>query len=54
MDFDAFLEDVKKKVRAKKVKKLTRGSLKDRIESVLFDDKCTAIPQSDNGRKIYK
>lgn len=54
MDFDAFLEDVKKKVKVKKTVKKSRGNLKDRTESVIFDDKCSAVPQTDSGIKVYK
>jgi len=54
MDFDAFLEDVKKKIKVKKVIKKSRGNIKDRTESVIFDDKCLAVPQTDIGLKVYK
>lgn len=55
MDFDLFLEDLKKKTpKLKGSKKTSKLSVKERLESAILDDKCTEMPQTNDGRRVYK
>ncbi len=55
MDFDLFLEEMKKRVpKARKFRKISRKKDKERVESAVLDDKCTEIPQTSDGRRAYK
>ncbi len=55
MDFDLFLEEIKKKTpKFKKTKRAESKKLKERVESAILDDKCTEIPQTNDGRRVYK
>ncbi len=55
MDFDLFLEEMKKKTpKTKKFKKTQGGKVRDKLESAILDDKCTEIPQTSEGRRAYK
>ncbi|MFA5405962.1 MAG: hypothetical protein WC307_01235 [Candidatus Nanoarchaeia archaeon] len=56
MDFDSFLEEASRKVKKKKLnsKSLSDKKRKEVLESVILDDECTGVPQSESGRKVYK
>jgi len=56
MDFDAFVEEASRKVKKKKLKTKSLSSKKRQeiLEEVLLDDECTAVPQSDHGRRVYE
>jgi hypothetical protein len=54
MDFDLFLEEMKKRTPKRKVKKTNPKKVKDKLESAILDDRCTEIPQTNDGRRAYK
>ena len=56
MDFDAFLEEASRKVKKKKlkVKSLSSKKRKELLEEALLDDECTAVPQTESGRRVYE
>ncbi|HLE05792.1 MAG TPA: hypothetical protein VI790_00400 [Candidatus Nanoarchaeia archaeon] len=56
MDFDAFTEEVSRKIKKKKlkVKSLSSKKQKEVLENVILDDECTSIPQMDVSTKVYK
>jgi|GEM_PF-3026244 len=56
MDFDSFLEEASRKVKKKKLKKRSLSSKKRQevLEEALLDDECTAVPQTDDGRRVYE
>ncbi len=56
MDFDAFLEEASKKIKKKKIKikSLSTKKRKEVLESIILDDECTSVPQTEAGRRAYK
>lgn len=56
MDFDAFVEETSRKVKKKKlsVKAVSSKKRAEVLESMIIDDECTGVPQTDSGEKVYK
>ncbi len=56
MDFDAFVDEASRKVKKKKlaVKSVSTKKRNELLESIVIDDECTGVPQTDAGGRTYK
>ncbi len=55
MDFDLFLEEMRKRApKTKKFRKTSGKKVMEKLESAILDDSCTEIPQTNDGRRAYK